>query len=95
MLRDRGRERQQWFTRTVRRLAGCDLVFADPDNGLCDDDRFISTRARSTSHIPLREALALADGRTAVIYHHNGRRKGGHPLEIEEWKERLPGETMA
>jgi hypothetical protein len=45
--------------------------------------------------MPLREAKALAKKRTAVIYHHNTRRKGGHEQEIEYWIDQLGAGTLA
>ena len=94
-ISDRTRCRQQWFERTKRQLVGCDLVFADPDNGLVPDDRFKPTRKENTKRIPLNEATTLAEGLTAVIYHHNSRRPGGQRKEIQWLKEQLPGGTMA
>jgi hypothetical protein len=32
--------RHGWFERVTERLRDCDIVFADPDNGLCEDSRF-------------------------------------------------------
>ncbi|MCY4648055.1 MAG: hypothetical protein OXE73_14405 [Gammaproteobacteria bacterium] len=32
-VQDREHWRNRWFSRVKRQLAGCDLVFADPDNG--------------------------------------------------------------
>src|SRR5690606_30362298 len=31
--------RQKWFEEVLGTLADCELVFADPDNGLCEDER--------------------------------------------------------
>ena len=45
--------------------------------------------------MPLSEALALADGRQAVIYHHNTRYPGGHDLEVAAWRNALGHETIA
>lgn len=94
-VRDRTRWRHQWFERIKRQLADCDLVFADPDNGLVPNDRFKPTWRVNAKRIPLAEAIALAEGRTAVIYHHNSRRRGGHLKEIHGWKDQLPEGTMA
>ena len=94
-VRDRLSWRQQWFDRIQHQLAGCDLVFADPDNGLVPNDRFRPTRKESMKGIPIAEAIALAEGRTAVIYHHNSRRPGGHLNEIRWLKSELPRGTMA
>ena len=92
---DRKRWRSEWFERVRNRLSGCDLVFADPDNGLCPDERFQPTRRECAKRIPLAEAAALAAGRAAVIYHHNTRRRGGHAQEIQWWMGQLPGCTCA
>ena len=92
---DRERWRHRWFNRIKRQLAGCDLVFADPDNGLVPDDRFRPARKVDAKRIPLSEAMALAEGRTAVIYHHNTRHRGGHRNEIHWWKDQLPDGTLA
>ncbi len=94
-VQDREHWRNRWFSRVKRQLAGCDLVFADPDNGLVSDDRFRPTRKENAKRIPLAEAMALAEGRTAVVYHHNTRRPGGHRNEILWWKDQLPGDTLA
>ena len=94
-VRDRTSWRQRWFNRIQRRLADCDLVFADPDNGLVPNDRFRPTRKESMKGIPIAEAIALAEERTAVIYHHNSRRPGGHLNEIRWLKTQLPDATMA
>ena len=94
---DRKREswRRAWFERVQNALSACDLVFADPDNGLYPDEKFKPTRKENAKRIPLYEALALAEGRTAIIYHHNSRMCGGHKLEIQNWMSRLPGCTYA
>ncbi len=94
-VRDRPRWRHQWFDGIKRQLADCDLVFADPDNGLVPNDRFRPTEPVSAKRIPLAEAMALAQGRSAVIYHHNTMLKGGHRNEIRCWKNQLPYGTMA
>ena len=93
--RDRERWRHQWFDRIERQLAGCDLVLADPDNGLVPNDRFRPARQVNAKRIPFAEAMALAEERTAVIYHHNSRRRGGHLEEIRWLKNQLPDGTMA
>ena len=94
-VRDRERWRHQWFDRIQRQLADCNLVFADPDNGLVPNDRFRPTRKPSMKGISIAEATSLAEGRTAVIYHHNSRRPGGHLNEIRWLKTEFPRGTMA
>lgn len=94
-IRDRERWRQRWFERTRSQLTECDLIFADPDNGLFPDARFNPRRRESAKQIPLFEAMGLAEGRAAVIYHHNTRFKGGHDNEILCWMNHLPYDTKA
>ena len=94
-VRDRERWRREWFEGVMSRLSDCDLVFADPDNGLFPDDRFAPARKESAKRMPICEANALAAGRTAVIYHHNTRRQGGHAKEIRWWMGQLHGCTCA
>ena len=76
-------------------LQNCDLVFADPDNGLCDDDRYKCGQKASWKRIPLKEVSAVAKDRTAIIYHHNTRYKGGHEQEIRDWCDKLGSDTIA
>ncbi|MDE2763385.1 hypothetical protein [Candidatus Palauibacter soopunensis] len=94
-VRDRERWRRQWFDRIRHQLVACDLVFADPDNGLVPDGRFRPTTRGSAKGMSIAEAKALAEGRAAVIYHHNSRRSGGHLEEIRWLKTQLPEGTMA
>lgn len=87
--------RRAWFWRVLARLSGCDIVFADPDNGLCENERFRPGRTKDWKRLPLSEAMDLAAGRTGIFYHHNTRRKGGHWREIKYWSERLGNNTIA
>ena len=87
--------RRIWFEGVQRRLDGCDVVFADPDNGLLPDSRFQPTVKRSAKSIPEQEVRDLSAGRPMVVYHHNTRRKGGHRAEIADWQSRLPGRVYA
>ncbi|MDE0081254.1 MAG: hypothetical protein OXT72_01240 [Gammaproteobacteria bacterium] len=93
-VRDRKRWREEWFERVMDRLSGCDVVFADPDNGLYRDDRFSPGRAENAKRIPLAEAKRLAEGRTAVVYHHFNR-SSSHREQLRDWMDRLPGCTAA
>ena len=95
--RDRRHWRRCWFERVRNRLSATDVVFADPDNGLVLDDGFRPEQKKNKSEkrIPLDEVNMLARGRSAVVYHHNSRHRGGHRLEIGDWMGRLPGCTYA
>ena len=93
---NRSEWRHEWFARVTKRLRDCDIVFADPDNGLYDNRKFhYDGRDRSWKKLPFSEALKLSENRTAVIYHHNSRFKGGLDAEIEHWMQQLPGCTHA
>lgn len=86
--------RKGWFTRVISTLSQCDLVFADPDNGLCLDDDYKFGNRKMWKRIPESEVAALSSNRPAIIYHHNTRRKGGHEAENLYWIDKL-GADMA
>jgi hypothetical protein len=83
--RERRSWRTAWFKRVMERLSSCDLVFADPDNGIIDDSDWRKGRSNFGKQMPLAEVQELAEGRCAVIYHHNTRRRGGHDAEVDHW----------
>jgi hypothetical protein len=83
--RARRKWRRRWFSDVLDKLSGCDLVFADPDNGIIDDEDKRKSSSKFGKQIPLEEVRALASGRCAVIYHHNTRRPGGHDAEVDFW----------
>ena len=83
--RDRCSARSAWFERTLNVLRASDFVFADPDNGLVTDEEDRRKGRNFGKQLPLSEAIALSAGRTAVIYHHNSRFKGGHDAEVNHW----------
>ncbi|HEX7929205.1 MAG TPA: hypothetical protein VF678_16535 [bacterium] len=80
-------ERQGWFSALKAKLAGCSIVFVDPDNGLQSDNKKVPLSPKS---IALDELAALSgDSRTLIVYHHQTRRKGGHLKEIGYQADRL------
>jgi len=88
---DRRASRLAWFGRVRVQLSECDLVFADPDNGL-ETAGFSPGAVLGGKCIPLSEVAALGSpGRTLIVYHHQTRRKGGHIAELAHWAERLRG----
>ncbi len=92
--RKRSQWRHKWFRKTLEDLEGCDIVFADPDNGLCVDEKYKYYNVKDWKRLPLTEVGELAKDRTAVLYHHNTRRAGGHEKEIRDWMDvlaRIPG----
>ena len=94
-VRERENWRRQWFDGVLDRLYACDLVFVDPDNGLCTDERLNPRRKESAKRIPVSEVMRLAAGRSVIVYHHNGRGKGGHIPEINEWMSHIQGCAFA
>lgn len=95
LVRQRRPWRKAWFSRLLDELEGCNLVFADPDNGIVGDEDWRKGRAKFGKQIPLGEVRALAQGRCAVIYHHNTRRAGGHDAEVDYWLEQLSVPAIA
>ena len=95
--RERRHWRRRWFERTRSLLSDCDLILADPDNGLVPDERFRPEQKKNENEkrIPLAEVNALAEGRSVIVYHHNSRRGNGHRSEIRDWMDRLPGCVFA
>lgn len=91
----RSEARSMWFSRVKDQLRECELVFADPDNGLTDDRADRRKRGKFGKQLPLHEALELAQNRSAVIYHHNSRFKGGHDREVDHWRSLLGSDTIA
>ncbi|MBX7200986.1 MAG: hypothetical protein K1X51_16560 [Rhodospirillaceae bacterium] len=76
-------QRAAWFGRVKAALAGCDLVFADPDNGI-EPAGYKPTMGNSGKSITWDEIAALrAPGRALVVYHHQTRFKGGHINELK------------
>lgn len=82
--------RQDWFDDVIAVLSDCDIVFADPDNGLCPDERYSASRQKDLKRLPIAEILRLSKERTAVLYHHNTRKPDGHHKEIRYWMNELP-----
>lgn len=87
--------RSAWFDSLKQVMNGADIVFADPDNGLVDDDPQRRGKSKFGKQMPLAEVLGLANGRSAVIYHHNTRRAGGHDAEVDHWLGQLGPDTLA
>mgnify|MGYP001030819481 CR=1 FL=1 len=94
-IEDRARWRKRWFERVQIALKNCDIVFADPDNGLCQNCRFSHATPKNWKRLPLDEAVCLAQGRMAIFYHHNSRFKGGHSAENLFWFQQLKNCSFA
>lgn len=88
--------RSEWFQDSLAALESCDIVFADPDNGLREREKFRPTQCQSGKSICEDEALSLAErDRPVVVYHHNTMFAGGHSAEVERWQQRLGKGTCA
>ena len=87
--------RADWFDHVMAQLAGCNIVYADPDNGLVMDEKYDASKQRHWKRLPLHEAQRLYEGRTAILYHHNTRFRGGNRAEIQHWQDQLPAGTYA
>ncbi len=94
-VRQRRAWREEWLSRALDCVFHCDLVFADPDNGIVDDADWRKGRAKFGKQIPLGEVRALSKGRCAIIYHHNSRRAGGHDSEVDHWLEQFGTPSIA
>jgi hypothetical protein len=92
---ERQQFRLQWRDTMLAKLNNCDIIFADPDNGLCEDNKFKPYNRLCWKRLAIAEANLLAEGRTAVFYHHNSRRRGGHAMEINYWMGQLRGCSFA
>ena len=92
---ERATQRASWFQDVLTDLDDCTVVFADPDNGLCEDRIYAAADRDAWKRMPISEAHVLAAGRTGVLYHHNTRRKGGHLKEIQYWLTQLGVDTIA
>lgn len=87
--------RAKWFSRALDSVHDCNIVFADPDNGIVDDSDKRKGSAKFRKQIPLAEALAFAENRCAVIYHHNTRRAGGHDAEVDHLLQQISIPSIA
>lgn len=83
-------ERENWFRAARRKVEACDLVFLDPDNGVCVND------GCTRKHVTIQELKSIADAnhKLVVIYHHLGR-NGSHSDQIRELSSRLATECGA
>jgi hypothetical protein len=82
--------RKSWFEEARSRVADCDLVFCDPDNGLATSMTVESSPSRR--HMLWSEIRELrSKGHTLVLYHHLNREKGGHVVQAQRRLDGLRG----
>ena len=75
--------REQWVRDAGQAVDGADVVFVDPDNGLEPKKR--RETATGPKHVYYDEIEPyLSRGQSVVVYHHLGRRRGGHEQEIRD-----------
>ncbi len=87
--------RSRWFNAALKQLKTCNLIFADPDNGIIDDGEHRRRQPTFGKQMPLFEVLTISNSRTAIIYHHNTRFKGGHDAEVDHWLAQLGPDAIA
>jgi len=75
-------KREQWLSRAIEAVAGCDAVFLDPDNGMeTPSVSKYSTKAPKYVYSgEIEKFLSVAD--TLIIYHHLSR-NGDHISQIK------------
>ncbi len=73
---ERKLQRKQWFENSLMELAGAELIFADPDNGLLEKDDASALNAEKYVLPHEIESLFRA-GHNVVYYCQKGRRKYG------------------
>lgn len=72
---ERLRYRDAWLLGALAATSGCDLIFADPDNGIRKvGHSVVRTRTKAVKHAYLDELAAFAArGQSLVVYHHADR----------------------
>jgi hypothetical protein len=74
----RQQRRRAWAQRALAATSGCDLIFADPDNGIRPvSHRVPAHRTKAAKHAYLDELAAFATrGQSLIVYHHADRTAG-------------------
>jgi hypothetical protein len=72
---ERTERRTAWLARALSATKECDLIFADPDNGIRSTAHSVGPhRNRSIKHAYLNELAAFTtNGQSLVVYHHADR----------------------
>ena len=74
---DRTAQRRAWNARALETLAGADLIFMDPDNGLSTKPTAL-LGAKGAKYVSVEELVPyVRRGKSVVIYHHADRHQGG------------------
>ena len=91
----RANARARWFNNALANVSNCQIVFADPDNGIVDSAAKRKNQSKFGKQIPIDEIHQLSEKRCAIVYHHNTRRKGGHDAEVDYWLNQFEGNNFA
>jgi hypothetical protein len=76
-------KRSCWLAKLKSKIAHCDFIFLDPDNGL-------QGRRNSVKHVSLNEMSELREHkRPILLYCHQDRTKGGIPVFAAKIRNRL------
>jgi hypothetical protein len=70
---DRDTHRQKWHDQALAQLAGCDIIFSDPDNGLMVPSAQ-ETRKSNKFVLPAELAQDYRTGASVIYYQHKARR---------------------
>jgi hypothetical protein len=68
-------KRRSWLQRAIAATVGCNLIFADPDNGIRTATNLVPAhRTKAIKYAYLDELAAFAErGQSLVVYHHADR----------------------
>ena len=85
--------REEWFERTLAKLHDRNLVYIDPDTGICRNGDFTYGDLGTWGHVPIHELRRLeldAQGnRRPVVVYHTPHRNADHHQQIQDWKGQL------
>jgi len=92
--------RTEWVQRAAARMAGCDLVFVDPDNGLrTSTHRVPRHRTKAVKHAYIDELLPYARRQQSIIAYHHADRSAAVEAQalrrLAEIAEELPLQPLA
>ena len=85
--------RKAWFERTLAKLTDQEVIYVDPDTGVCENDTFSYGALDRWGHVPMRELERLVSNdqnqkRPTIVYHTPGLSEPQEDL-IQPWMRRL------
>jgi len=76
--------RNEWLGKAERKLENCDILFFDPDNGVCNETAEVSSK-----HVRMNELHRFWEtGKSLIVYHHLGREES-HDLQESRLRRRF------